>query len=97
MAPSGTMRRRKGGSETTCCHMFQATGITTYLQNGGTIEHAQQIANHPLKRTFGESPRTIKLYDRTGDAISLDERACPAPAERSGPGGPGLFRASSAS
>jgi len=66
MAPSGTMRRRKGGSETTCCHMFQATGITTYLQNGGTIEHAQQIANH-------ESPRTTKLYDRTSDAISLDE------------------------
>jgi hypothetical protein len=35
-------------------------------QNGGTIEHAQQIANH-------ESPRTTKLYDRTNDAISLDE------------------------
>jgi hypothetical protein len=42
------------------------TGITTYLQNDGTIEHAQQIANH-------ESPRTTKLYDRTSDAISLDE------------------------
>jgi integrase/recombinase XerD len=50
----------------TCCHTFRATGITTYLQNGGTIEHAQQIANH-------ESPRTTKLYDRTYDAISLDE------------------------
>lgn len=45
---------------------FWATGITTYPQNGGTIEHAQQIANH-------ESPRTTKLYDRTNDAISLDE------------------------
>jgi integrase/recombinase XerD len=52
--------------QTTCCHTFRATGITTYLQNGGTIEHAQQIANH-------ESPRTTKLYDRTNDAISLDE------------------------
>jgi len=31
-----------------------------------TDEHAQQIANH-------ESPRTTKLYDRTNDAISLDE------------------------
>jgi integrase/recombinase XerD len=51
---------------TTCCHTFRATGITTYLQNGGTIEHAQEIANH-------ESPRTTKLYDRTNDAISLDE------------------------
>ncbi len=58
--------RQAGLPETTCCHTFRATGITTYLQNGGTIEHAQQIANH-------ESPRTTKLYDRTNDAISLDE------------------------
>jgi integrase/recombinase XerD len=50
----------------TCCHTFRATGITTYMQNGGTLEHAQQIAAH-------ESPRTTKLYDRTEDQISLDE------------------------
>ena len=50
----------------TCCHTFRATGITTYMQNGGTLEHAQQIAAH-------ESPRTTKLYDRTQDDISLDE------------------------
>ena len=49
-----------------CCHSFRATGITTYLENGGTLEHAQQIAAH-------ESPRTTKLYDRTSDQISLDE------------------------
>jgi integrase/recombinase XerD len=48
------------------CHTFRATGITAYLENGGTIEHAQQIAAH-------ESPRTTKLYDRTSDAITLDE------------------------
>ena len=48
------------------CHTFRATGITEYMRNGGTIEHAQQIAAH-------ESPRTTKLYDRTSDAISLDE------------------------
>src|SRR5229473_5140312 len=30
----------------TCCHTFRATGITTYMQNGGTLEHAQQIAAH---------------------------------------------------
>ena len=47
-------------------HSFRATGITAYLENGGTIEHAQQIAAH-------ESPRTTKLYDRTSDVISLDE------------------------
>ena len=50
----------------TCCHTFLATGITTYMQNGGTLEHAQQIAAH-------ESPQTTKLYDRTQDEISLDE------------------------
>ena len=50
----------------TCCHTFRATGITAYLESGGTIEKAQQIANH-------ESPRTTKLYDRTDDTITLDE------------------------
>jgi integrase len=43
------------------CHTFRATGITTYLENGGTLEHAQQIAAH-------ESPRTTKHYDRTADS-----------------------------
>lgn len=50
----------------TCCHTFRATGITAYLAQGGTIENAQAIAAH-------ESPRTTKLYDRTGDEITLDE------------------------
>ncbi len=58
--------RQASLSETISCHTFRATGITTYLENGGTIENAQQIAAH-------ESPRTTKLYDRTSDAISLDE------------------------
>jgi len=48
------------------CHRFRATGITTYMLNGGTLEKAQQIAAH-------ESPRTTKLYDRTSDEVSLDE------------------------
>ena len=49
-----------------CNHSFRATGITTFLLNGGTIENAQAIAAH-------ESPRTTKLYDRTRDEITLDE------------------------
>lgn len=48
------------------CHTFRATGITAYLENGGTLEHAQRIAAH-------ESPRTTKLYDRTTDQITLEE------------------------
>ena len=50
----------------TCCHTFRATGITAYLSNGGTLEHAQQIAGHA-------SPKTTKLYDRTADTVTLDE------------------------
>jgi site-specific recombinase XerD len=48
------------------CHVFRATGITAYLEKGGTLENAQLMAAH-------ESPRTTKLYDRTGDEITLDE------------------------
>lgn len=61
-------RRAKAASlpANICCHTFRATGITAYLENGGTIENAQAIAAH-------ESPRTTKLYDRTSDAITLDE------------------------
>jgi integrase/recombinase XerD len=55
-----------GLPEAICNHTFRATGITAYLENGGSIEHAQQIANH-------ESPKTTKLYDRTSDQITLDE------------------------
>jgi site-specific recombinase XerD len=47
------------------CHTFRATGITAYLEAGGW-KNAQIMAAH-------ESPRTTKLYDRTGDEITLDE------------------------
>jgi hypothetical protein len=43
-----------------------ATGITAYLEAGGTLENAQLMAAH-------ESPHTTKLYDRTDDEITLDE------------------------
>jgi integrase/recombinase XerD len=48
------------------CHSFRATGITTYLKNGGRLEVAQQMAGH-------ESPRTTELYDRRNEAVALDE------------------------
>lgn len=47
-------------------HSLRATGITDYLKNNGTLEHAQAMANH-------SSPRTTKLYDRRADELSLDE------------------------
>lgn len=55
-----------GLPDTICCHSFRATGITIYLEHGGTLEKAQQLAAH-------ESPRTTKLYDRTNDKLTLDE------------------------
>jgi integrase/recombinase XerD len=58
--------RAAGLGDRICCHSFRATGITNYLENGGTIEKAQRIACH-------ESPRTTKLYDRTSDQLTLDE------------------------
>jgi site-specific recombinase XerD len=47
-------------------HSFRATGITAYLANGGTLEHAQAMAAH-------ESPRTTKLYDRNKEKLTQDE------------------------
>ena len=64
------MIKRRAAAEglpaSTCCHTFRATGITAYLSNGGTLEHAQQIAGHA-------SPKTTKLYDRTADTVTVDE------------------------
>ena len=63
------IKRRAAAADlppSTCYHTFRATGITAYLSNGGTLEHAQQIAGHA-------SPKTTKLYDRTADTITVDE------------------------
>jgi integrase len=61
-------RRARGADIATelGCHSFRATGITVYLQNGGLLEHAQQMAAH-------ESAPTTKLYDRRNDQVTLDE------------------------
>jgi integrase/recombinase XerD len=60
-------RVREVGIDTAvCCHTFRATGITNYLDNGGSLDKAQKIAAH-------SDIRTTKLYDRTGDVISLEE------------------------
>jgi integrase len=48
------------------CHSWRARGITAYLENGGLLEHAQQMAAHA-------SARTTKLYERRGEQVSLDE------------------------
>ena len=47
------------------CHTFRATGITEFLNQGGTIEQARLIAAH-------EVSRTTQLYDRRSDVIALE-------------------------
>jgi site-specific recombinase XerD len=48
------------------CHSFRATGITTYLENGGNLEMAQWIAGHA-------DIRTTKLYDRRNHRATLGD------------------------
>ena len=48
------------------CHSFRAAGITVYLQNGGEVETAQEMAAHG-------SIATARLYDRRNEEISLEE------------------------
>jgi len=62
-------RRARGAGlspERVRCHTFRATGITNFIERGGTVEKAQQIAAH-------SDVRTTKLYDRSNDELSLDE------------------------
>ena len=43
------IRRRSndaGLSADICCHTFRATGITAYLENGGSLENAQLMSAH---------------------------------------------------
>lgn len=55
-----------GLSEEFCNHTFRGTGIAVFLQNGGSLEAAQDMANHA-------DPRTTKLYDRRKDLAMLNE------------------------
>jgi hypothetical protein len=61
--PAERSRCRRGRPQS---GTFRATEITAYLSNGGTLEHAQEMAAH-------ESPRTTKLYDRTKERLTQDE------------------------
>ena len=70
----------------TCCHTFRATGITAYLSNGGTLEHAQQIAGHASPRTT-RGPGVPSPRERAPVAVrsgafdyGLPRRTCARPA-----------------
>ena len=57
--------RRAGLPEGICNHTFRGTGITVFLENGGSLEDAQRMANHA-------SAETTKLYDRRNDYVSVE-------------------------
>ncbi len=55
--------RGRSPAYSTCCHKFRATGITTYLENGGTLEHTTTqpaSASRPTGNffSFGAHPLT---------------------------------------
>ncbi len=49
-----------------CNHTFRGTGITNYMKDGGALKNAQDMAGHA-------DPRTTRLYDHSGDQVTLDE------------------------
>ena len=55
-----------GLSEEFCNHTFRGTGMTVFLLNDGSLEAAQDMANHA-------DPRTTKIYDRRKDLATLNE------------------------
>jgi len=47
-------------------HSFRATGLTRFLEEGGTLEAAQNIADHA-------DSRTTKLYDRRQQVVLRED------------------------
>jgi integrase/recombinase XerD len=72
MDPSGvwklvqTRARACGIQKRVCCHSFRATGITEFMNAGGTIDFAQRIAGH-------SHASTTKIYDRSLDRLTVAE------------------------
>jgi len=54
------------GWDKVCNHSFRASGITTFMAAGGSLEEAQKIAGH-------SSPRTTKLYDHNSREVMRKE------------------------
>ena len=55
-----------GISQRITSHSFRGTGITNYLENGGSLLDAQRMAGH-------SDPRTTRLYDRRNQRITRGE------------------------
>ena len=60
------LKRTSHRSQASPREVPRGTGITAYLENGGTLEKARQMAAH-------SSTRTTQLYDRREDRVTLEE------------------------
>jgi integrase/recombinase XerD len=61
-----TRARACGIKKRVCPHSFRATGITEYMNNGGTIDIAQRIAGH-------SQISTTQIYDHSKDRVTIAE------------------------
>jgi integrase/recombinase XerD len=61
-----TRARACGIKKRVCPHSFRATGITEYMNNGGTIDIAQRIAGH-------SQLSTTQIYDHSKDRVTIAE------------------------
>jgi integrase/recombinase XerD len=61
-----TRARACGIKKRVCLHAFRATGITEYMNNGGTIDIAQRIAGH-------SQLSTTQIYDHSKDRVTIAE------------------------
>ena len=61
-----TGARACGIKKRVCPHSFRATGITEYMNNGGTIDIAQRIAGH-------SQLSTTQIYDHSKDRVTIAE------------------------
>jgi len=60
------MIQRRSADAGIGCHSFRGTGITNFLEHGGTLETAARIAGHA-------STKTTQLYDRRNSYIDQGE------------------------
>ena len=61
-----TRARSSGLEKQVCCHSFRATGITEYMNAGGSLDIAQRMAGH-------SQLSTTKIYDRSRDRLTMAE------------------------
>jgi len=58
--------RASGLEKRVGCHSFRATGITEYMNAGGSLDIAQRMAGH-------SQLSTTKIYDRSRDRLTMAE------------------------